>query len=58
MPQTVCTEPPSPAAAVGEDLENLHRIIINLESAKEEITEQTEAVLWKFERLINRAYGA
>lgn len=41
-----------------EDLENLHRIIINLETAKEEITEQTEAVLWKFERLINRAYGA
>lgn len=41
-----------------EDLENLHRIIINLESAKEEITEQTEAVLWKFERLINGAYGA
>lgn len=39
-----------------EDLENLHRIIINLETAKEEITEQTEAVLWKFERLINRAY--
>ena len=41
-----------------EDLENLHRIIINLETAKEEITEQTDAVLWKFERLINRAYGA
>lgn len=41
-----------------EYLENLHRIIINLETAKEEITEQTEAVLWKFERLINRAYGA
>lgn len=38
-------------------IENLHRIIINLETAKEEITEQTEAVLWKFERLINRAYG-
>ena len=39
-------------------IENLHRIIINLETAKEEITEQTEQVLWKFERLINRAYGA
>ena len=43
---------------VAGSIENLHRIIINLESAKEEITEQTEAVLWKFERLINRAYGA
>lgn len=43
---------------VAGSIENLHRIIINLETAKEEITEQTEAVLWKFERLINRAYGA
>lgn len=43
---------------VAGNIENLHRIIINLETAKEEITEQTEAVLWKFERLINRAYGA
>lgn len=42
---------------VAGSIENLHRIIINLETAKEEITEQTEAVLWKFERLINRAYG-
>lgn len=41
---------------VAGSIENLHRIIINLETAKEEITEQTEAVLWKFERLINRAY--
>lgn len=43
---------------VAGSIENLHRIIINLETAKEEITEQTEAVLWKFERLINGAYGA
>lgn len=43
---------------VAGSIENLHRIIINLETAKEEITEQGEAVLWKFERLINRAYGA
>lgn len=43
---------------VAGSIENLHRIIINLETAKEEITEQTEAVLWKFEHLINRAYGA
>lgn len=43
---------------VAGSIENLHRIIINLETAKEEITEQTEAVLWKFERLINRVYGA
>ena len=43
---------------VAGSIENLHRIIINLESAKEEITEQTESVMWKFERLINRAYGA
>lgn len=42
---------------VAGSIENLHRIIINLETAKEEITEQTEAVLWKFEHLINRAYG-
>lgn len=42
---------------VAGSIENLHRIIINLETAKEEITEQTEAVLWTFERLINRAYG-
>lgn len=46
------------AGGITGNLENLHRIIINLETAKEEITEQTEAVLWKFERLINRAYGA
>lgn len=45
------------AGGVAGSIENLHRIIINLETAKEEITEQTESVLWKFERLINRAYG-
>lgn len=43
---------------VAGSIENLHRIIINLETAKDEITEQTESVLWKFERLINNAYGA
>lgn len=40
-----------------KSLRYLHLLIANLEAAKGEITDKTEAVLWKLERLINSAYG-
>lgn len=48
----------SEATGTAKELLYIHRLIINLETAKKEMTEHAETTLSTFERLINDAYGA
>lgn len=48
----------SETTGTAKELLCIHRLIINLETAKKEMTEHAETTLSTFERLINNAYGA